>query len=215
MVKEPRVPKVVLKKESMSDRATKPKETPKPIALNRPTIKRMTIGLIGESSLITHAWSEKAQRQMLDKQTKRSAPAKVAKDPKQDFLDSLYEIGKEKYGFPAVAFKSAAVDACSHVSGVTKVQARGAFHVEGEMVEITGSKPQMREDMVRIDMGRTADIRYRGEFMPWQVTLTLRYNSNVLSEEQIVNLFETAGFAIGVGEWRPQRNGSHGMFRVG
>jgi hypothetical protein len=29
-----------------------------------------------------------------------------------------------------------------------------------------------------------------------------------------VNLFNTAGFAIGVGEWRPQRDGSYGMFHI-
>jgi len=27
-------------------------------------------------------------------------------------------------------------------------------------------------------------------------------------------LFNVAGFAIGVGDWRPQKDGSNGMFRV-
>ena len=34
------------------------------------------------------------------------------------------------------------------------------------------------------------------------------------SVEQIVNLFNVAGFGIGVGEARPQKNGSWGMFHV-
>ena len=67
--------------------------------------------------------------------------------------------------------------------------------------------------MVRISMG-TADIRYRGEFPVWRVTFTIRHNANVLSAEQIINLFNVGGFAIGVGDWRPQRNGSFGMFHV-
>jgi hypothetical protein len=67
--------------------------------------------------------------------------------------------------------------------------------------------------MVRIAMG-TADIRYRGEFKDWSCTLRLSYNANVLSPEQIVNLFNVAGYAIGVGEWRPARDGSFGRFRV-
>jgi hypothetical protein len=29
-----------------------------------------------------------------------------------------------------------------------------------------------------------------------------------------VNLFNVAGFAVGVGEWRPERDGSNGMFHV-
>ena len=94
-----------------------------------------------------------------------------------------------------MAFKSAAVDACSHVSEITKVEARGAFHIDGELLKIEGT-PTMREDMVRIGMG-TADLRYRGEFKQWKTTFKIRYNKNVLSIEQIMLLFNTAGFAIG------------------
>jgi hypothetical protein len=35
-----------------------------------------------------------------------------------------------------------------------------------------------------------------------------------MSAEQVLNLFNTAGFACGVGEWRPERDGSNGRFRV-
>ena len=177
-------------------------------------IQVFTIKLVGDSSLVCHAWSDKAKKMMLDKQMKKAKGAKVAKDPHQDYLDSLYPMpGKKKaYGFPAIAFKKAAVDACSHVDGITKVLARGGFHVVGEMVEIKG-KPRMREDMVRIAMG-TADIRYRGEFLEWSCTLQVRHNPNVLSAEQIINLFNVAGFAVGIGEGRPQKDQSWGMFHV-
>lgn len=176
-------------------------------------IGQLKISLIGDSPLICHAWSKKAKQEMLDKQMKRAKTAKAAKDPERDFRESLYNHPDGGYGFPVVAFKAAAVDACSHVSGVTKVEARGAFHINGEFVKIKGT-PTMREDMVRIGMG-TADIRFRGEFKQWSTEFVVRYNSNVLSGEQIVNLFNTAGFAIGVGEWRPQKDGSYGMFHVG
>jgi hypothetical protein len=59
-----------------------------------------------------------------------------------------------------------------------------------------------------------ADLRYRGEFKKWSCRLRIRYNARVLSEDQILNLFEIAGFAIGVGEHRPQRDGSNGMFSL-
>ena len=173
-------------------------------------IEQFRIRLQGDSPLICHAWSKKAKEEMLAKQMKKAKSAKEAKDPERDFQESLYHLPGGKFGFPAVAFKSAAVDACSHIAGVTKVEARGAFHIIGDMVEIEGA-PVRREDMVKIAMG-TADIRYRGEFKEWAVTLHIRYNSNVLSQGQILNLFNTGGFAIGVGEWRPQKDGSFGMF---
>ena len=176
-------------------------------------IQHMTLRLIGDSPLICHAWSEKAKRQMLEKQQGAARAAKERKDPHNDFMQSLYPIGDGKYGFPAVAFKSAAVDACTHVEGLTKVAARGSFHIDAEMVEITGSEPTMREDMVRIGMG-TADIRYRGQFYPWSALLLIRFNAGALTGSQIAQLFDTAGFGVGVGEWRPQRDGSFGMFHV-
>lgn len=175
-------------------------------------IETISIRLIGDSPLISHRWSEKAKKEMRDKQMKKAKQAKETKDPERDFRESLYAHPDGGYGFPSIAFKTAAVDACSHVADITKVQARGAFHVVGEFVKIDGV-PTPREDMVRVGMG-SADLRYRGEFKTWSVNLDVRYNSNVLSAEQIVNLFNTAGFAIGIGEWRPQKDGSFGMFHI-
>ena len=186
-----------------------------PVVITLPAlnIKTAIIELVGDSPLICHAWSQKAKTEMLDKQMKKAKQAKAAKDPVKDYEDSLYHLPDGSgYGFPAVALKSSAVDACSHVANMTKVEARGAFHINGEMVPIFG-EPNMREDMVKIGMG-TADLRYRGEFKTWSTRFTLRYNANVIELEQILNLFNTAGFAIGVGEWRPQRDGSYGMFHV-
>lgn len=174
-------------------------------------IGTMELTLVGDSALICHAWSHKAKKAMLDKQMKKAKQARETRDPEQDFKDSLYPMGKKDYGFPAVAFKSAAVDACSHVADVTKVQARGAFHIIGDMVKIDGT-PTPREDMVRVMM--SSDIRFRGEFKTWKAKLLIRYNANMLSPSQIVNLFNTAGFCCGIGEWRPQRDGSFGMFHV-
>lgn len=108
------------------------------IELPRLDIRMVKIRLVGDSPLICHAWSEKAKKQMLDKQMKKAAQAKEAKDPEKDFQDSLYRHPEGGYGFPSVAFKNAAVDACSHIVGVTKVEARGAFHIMGDMVKIDG-----------------------------------------------------------------------------
>ena len=175
----------------------------------------MRLRLIGDSPLICHRFSEKAKKQMLDKQMKKATNAKAAKDPTQDFKDSLYHLPGGKHGFPAVAFKAAAVTACTSVGSIKKTAARQAFHVWGangsqDMVVVEG-KPTMREDTVKIGMGIT-DLRYRGEFRKWAAEIIVRYNSSFISPEQLVHLFNTAGFAVGVGEWRPERDGQFGMF---
>jgi hypothetical protein len=188
-------------------------------------LETVEIPLIGTSPLIVHAWSEKALRAMADKQQKRATKGREAKDPRADFIGSLYwlterpetptdeDIASARFGIPGVAFKSAAVTACTSTGSVTKVAARQAFHVEGEMVEIIGPPPAMREDVCRVGMG-TADLRYRGQFDPWGVKVRVQINTAVISAEQVVTLFNLAGFAVGVCEWRPERDGGYGRFRV-
>ena len=187
-------------------------------------IETLQLKLVGDSPLLSHAWSKKAKEAMLAKQTKKATAGRAAKDPWQDFCESLYwldgmpdkptekDVEKARFGFPAIGFKSAAVTACTSIGSITKVAARQAFHVEGEFAEIDGV-PSMREDTARVGQG-TADLRYRGEFDPWSVLLKVKFNSAVLSAAQVVNLFETAGFAVGVGDWRPERNGHFGRFHV-
>jgi hypothetical protein len=200
------------------------KSEAKEITIPAIEIQTFDLRIVGDSPLIVHAWSEKAKKEMLDKHMKKATKGREAKNPFADFCDSLYwltekpknptmdDVLKAKFGFPVIAFKSAAVDG-GYQSGVTanKTTSRGAFHVIGEFAEIEGV-PIMREDAVRI-VG-TADIRYRGEFKEWATTLTIRFNSNAMSLEQIANLFNIGGFGVGVGEWRPQKDGSNGMFHV-
>lgn len=177
-------------------------------------IRRAVIVLASDSPLVVHAWSAKAKQEILDKQMKKPRQAKEAKDPDALYEECFYRTPDKRYGFPAIAFKAAAVDACSHVSDLTKVAARGAFHIDGDIIPLEGyTGPIQRQDMVKIAMG-TADVRIRPEFPTWKATLNLRYNAGVLSLEQIANLFNVAGFSIGIGEHRPQRDGQWGMFHV-
>jgi hypothetical protein len=189
--------------------------------------------VLGDSPLIVHAWSQKAKMAMLGKQMKEAKGSKEAKDPIADFNSSLYRLPDGGYGFPSVGFKASAITAVTSIDGMTKVAARQSFHIVGEQIEIEsafkkdgvplkarydlvrilGNEPEMREDMVRVGMG-TADIRYRGQFWPWRARLRVTFNEGVLSEAQILNLLNTAGFGVGVGEWRPERDGQYGRFRV-
>lgn len=175
-------------------------------------IQNVTFMLVGDSPLIVHAWSEKAKRQMLDKQMKKATKGKEAKDPEADYEACFYRTETGAYGFPAIGLKAAMVSAARFVDAKMTVL-RGAVHIDAEMIEIVG-EPRPREDMVRVGMG-TADIRYRPEFPEWRSPVTIKFNASVISAEQIANLLNNAGFGVGIGEWRPERNGSYGRFHVG
>ena len=142
---------------------------------------------------------------------KKAGTAKEAKDPEKNFKDSLYYDADGGYGFPAVAFKASFVRGGSYMD-MTMTFLRGAFHVVGEILPIEGS-PEPREDMVRVGKG-VADIRYRGQFWPWSAQVPVDLNESAVSVEQLVAIARMAGFSTGVGEWRPERDGSYGRYEV-
>jgi len=205
------------------------------IVIPRLNIGKVKLEITGVAPLVCHRWSEKAKKEMLDKQMKAAKKAKEAKDPYRDFLSTLYfiegapeapegalEFASTMCGFPAVAFKKAAVSACRQVDGIPMTQARQMIFVLGtergkngeDLVAIKGTV-SMREDMVRIDGGRTADIRYRGQIVNWSTTLIIEYDADVLSADQVVNLFARAGWGVGVGEDRPEKSGGQwGRFEL-
>ena len=199
-------------------------------------VKKTTIRVVGDTPLIMHAWSEKAKREMLEKQMKKTkSSAREAKNPVEDFIRSMYwlsqiptdmsEDGFEKaiangarFGFPVTAFKQAAISAAYRMGWAKdKMSLRGAFFIDGDenqMIEIHSEVPIMREDMVKVGMG-VADIRFRGEFRNWYADMTISYNSNgQYTLEQIINIINAGGYVCGVGEWRPERDGQYGMFHV-
>jgi hypothetical protein len=193
--------------------------------------QHLSVRIVGETPLVVHNWSVKAKQQMLDVMMQKAKTKKHdAKNPVEDFIESLYWLeGKPeeyteeafaaaikngaRFCFPSTAFKAAAVSA-GYRAGLTKdkVSTNGSFHISGDMVEIYGT-PVMREDMVRVANG-APDIRYRGMFPEWEAEISLSYNANVISAEQLVNLINYGGYACGIGERRPEKGGDWGRYHV-
>ena len=71
----------------------------------------------------------------------------------------------------------------------------------------------MRSDTVVLARGITS-IAYRPMFMPWEIEVPIVFNAGMIRDAQILNLFNIAGFAVGIGAWRPECNGSFGQFAI-
>jgi hypothetical protein len=188
--------------------------------------------IIGDTPLITHAWSEKARRDMLQKQVKATKPGKEARDPQTDFVNSLYEMGEGIYGFPVSGIKNCILSAAHKDKGLARTQVAAALWLDGDMVRtrpalagavcdmplcrIFGSAPEMREDMVRVGAGlnKTATLTYRAQFRIWAISVKGRVNASVLPLETLAFLVNEAGLATGIGEWRNERKGMFGAFHL-
>ena len=199
-------------------------------------IKVAQVRIVGDTPLIVNARSENAKKMMLDAQQKTTkTKGKDIRDPYDDFINSLYWLEKKpekstvedfeqavkdgaKWGFPVGGIKQAGNSAAYRLGWVkNQMQLRGSYFLKsefGEMAEIKGSIPEIREDMVRVGMG-TADLRYRGEFKNWYMDLILEYNaSGDMTFEQIINVINAGGYTVGLGEWRPEKDGTFGRFHI-
>jgi hypothetical protein len=194
-------------------------------------IKIASLRIEGLSPLLSHRFSEKAKKEILDKTTQKPKTGREPKNPVQEFMQSLHWItpmpeeyteevftvalqAGAKFGFPASGLKKSAASA-AYRAGLTKdkVSNFGAFHIlGGELVEIQGT-PRMREDYAIVANG-SPDLRYRGEFPEWSINFDIRYNASLYSIEQIATFFNFGGFAVGLGDWRIEKGGVFGSYKV-
>lgn len=197
--------------------------------------RQVKIQIIGDTPLIVHAWSDKAKRMMLEAQQKTTkTKAKDIRDPYDEFINSMYWLTEKpestveafeqavangaKWGFPVGAIKMAGNSAAYRAGWVkNQMQLRGSYFLKtewGDMAEIKGDTPIIREDMVRIGMG-SADLRYRAEFRNWTMEMILEYNAGgELTLEQIMNVVNLGGYSVGIGEWRPEKDGDFGRYHI-
>jgi hypothetical protein len=202
-------------------------------ALSKRTIfQPFEMWIVGDTPLITHSWSQKAKLEMLQKQVKATKSGKEARDPERDFVDSLYDMGEGKFGFPATGVKNCILSAAHKDKGISRASVLQALFVNAEMVRarpalagaicdmplvrIHGGKPEMREDMVKIGAGlnKIANLAYRGQFTFWAMKVTGQFNPAVLTAEALSFLVQESGLASGLGEWRNERKGVFGAFHL-
>ena len=213
--------------------ATKKTQEPAVVEIPRLNLETAIIHVVGDTPLIVHKWSEKAKKEIRDKQMKKATTKKEAKDPVADFIDTLYWLDGEpkektqeafeeainngaRFGFPATGFKQCAIMGAYRLGAdIRTTVAKAAIIIPCEFIEIKGKAVTMREDMVKVGgISKVADIRYRAQIEDWSADIPVKYAASVMSLEQVVNLFNMGGFACGVGEWRNEKNGIFGAFHV-
>lgn len=189
--------------------------------------RTVMITLVGETPLLVHKFSEKSKKEMDDKVQGKAKQKKAPRNPQAEYEASMYKMPGKKnaYGIPASGVKLCAVSACRFTDGMKMTQALGSFHVfeeSGGLIQINSlngkkpAQPTMDERIVRIGNfgNKVPQTRYRGRFDDWSITFKVKYNARTITVEQLLNLYENAGFSVGLCEMRPEKKGNLGMFRV-
>jgi hypothetical protein len=228
MTKKPKIPGKVVEPEA-AKKAPLEVITLTSAMSQRSTWQRFGVWLVFDAPLITHAWSEKAKREMLAKMVKAVKAQREERNPRDEFESSLYRISDGVYGFPVTAVKKAVLSYAHKDRGIAKTTVMAGLWLDYDivsqrpalagaicdmpLVRIWGNKPQMREDMVRIN-GTSANFAYRAQFFPCALRLTGKIDPQAVPPEVLAFLVEGGGRACGIGDWRTEKSGVFGSFHM-
>ena len=180
-------------------------------------IKNISFTIRGLSPLIQHKWSDKALRQIREKQAGKKTKTREARNPEEEAEAATYFTEGGEYGVPLEAIKKSIINAAHKDIGIEKTLVRKSLFIKSEdpnnILPMVCDDPILREDQVRVGMG-SADLRYRPEFRNWAVRVDATVDAGNLTVEDLINLVNRAGFGVGLHEWRPEKGGEFGRFEV-
>lgn len=194
-------------------KATAKAATPDTITIPQMKRDQILVRIKGLTPLLTNRFSEKAIEDIERTQSHGPKGAKEPRDPQADFAAACHVIAPGLYGFPSAGIKKALVAAGFRFADEKGTVLRGIINIPQNIIPIEAPEPTMRTDPVRLANGKFT-IAYRPEFFPWEMNVPVDFNSAMIGGAQILNLFQIAGFSVGIGSWRPECNGTCGQFTL-
>jgi hypothetical protein len=191
------------------------------VTITPPKFESAVVTIVGDSPLVIHAFSAKAQNQIRETQEAGSQSQKGKKRAPKDF-DEAYNSARYVSqagwdGFPASAIRSSMISACRTVGFKMTIAKMSLFCIADgydergtPLVRITKGEPTCHIGPARNANGGI-DLRARPMFAPgWEAKVTLRWDSEQFSASDIVNLLARAGGQVGLCEGRPDSKMSAG-----
>lgn len=189
------------------------------IEITPPNFQSVTLRLEGNSPLMTHKFSEKMRKQIEEKQTAtdKTTKKREPKDYAAEFNAARYIAAKGWDGLPAAAIRAAMIAACRTIDGLPMTRAKGAFFIIADGRDKSDGTPLVRINgkaihdtrPVRLESG-VADMRNRPRYDDWSAEVTIQYDADMLSANDIGALLARAGMQVGLCELRPQGPNSYG-----
>lgn len=174
-------------------------------------MKKIKVKIKGTSPLLM----DSPQSMLEEKQGIKSATKK--KNPIDDIDKLAYKMKDGTLYIPAEAIKGSIIGASSY----KKFDKYSAKPIISGCVRISPSQISLNQKEYDIDI-RTAVNRQMGRIIvarpminEWEVEFGLEYDDNLIGNHLLIKeILEDAGKRVGLLAFRPQKNGSFGMFEV-
>ena len=154
---------------------------------------------------------------------KRGSNRTVADDVRLRELECFVSLYLDEGGaatFPAAAFRT-------NIESAARKLRQGAQVREGLIVEEVeefdydrslGTSPDELARNVQftvgVGVGRARVLRTRARFDAWAATIRVDVDPELVDREQLLTWLDIGGRRLGVGNWRPEKSGQFGRFKV-
>lgn len=198
------------------------------VTIKPPEMRTAVFHIIGTAPLMIAKFSKKAEMmaKMAQGKSAGSRRERPARDFAKDADDAAYKSEDGWYGINAASFRNGMISACRLV-GFKMTLAKLSVFIEADgfdatemtpLVKIDAPKPEASTMHVRNATG-VVDIRSRPLWKPgWKANVTIRWDADQFTIQDIANLLARVGLQGGIGEGRPDSKSSaglgFGLFRI-
>ena len=180
------------------------------------------IQIVGTSPLLMNRASQEVRAALDDRSPGKKKPvqAKTNVSDEDVIKGKSHYCDNKTFGFPARSFKIAMMEIAKRFKDkkLPSTIVRSGVQIKGDdngLIPIEYESMQISKEFAVYKSTGTANIATRPKFVKWGTLLDVVFNESMISLDQILYLLVQAGFAIGVGSWRPDKNGTYGTFEIG
>lgn len=197
------------------------KKTTEVLDIQELVMREIRFNVLGASPMIMNRFSQKAWQELLfpsARENRAGLEQSLKHDPHAEFRGAVYRNrdpkSKSLIHIPNGAFHGALASAALDIPGAAKSKMERQTSIIDTNIELFGL-PRIFCTMVRnSDMNRTPDVRTRPIFPEWACRITVRYLVSTMSERTVANMLGASGQIVGIGDWRPQKGGPYGCFKL-
>lgn len=213
----------------MADSSTKPDRAKPILTITPPNMAVIKFFIEGTAPLMVAKFSQKAINAIKEAHETGSASKtrkkREARDFEADALGARHLSFDGWDGVNASSFRNAAIDAC-RAAGFVMTRAKLCIFCEADGYDIESNEPLVRiiaaepttSTMAVRNASGVMDLRARPMWPEWKMEVRIRFDQDILTQQDIVNLMARVGMQVGIGEGRPfGREGSgigYGLFKI-
>jgi len=174
-------------------------------------MKKIKVEIKGMSPLLMNS-----PKSMLDQALGAEMKIKTKKYvPKDEAEKVAYRTEKGKLFVPSTAVRASMINASSFKKiGKYAAKAIVSASVYIPEPELILDKQKYDVDMRTVVIQRSRVVKFRPVIKEWKLNFEMIYNPDLIDPDFIKQILTEAGQRIGLLDFRPQKTGSFGMFKV-